>query len=77
MEFYSNYLKKVILQKNDITLFRVSLCWAAHGWGESKKAPLPKICHSYLTMMKLGTFISHIKKIQKTYKSRDIPLAFC
>ena len=32
---------------------------AAHGGGGGggKKATLPKICHSYPTMMKLGTFI--------------------
>ena len=28
-------------------------------------------------MMKLGTVIPYIKKIQKIYKSRDIPHAFC
>ena len=27
---------------------------AAHGWG-LKKALLPKICHTYPTMMKLGS----------------------
>ena len=25
-------------------------------WGFSKKAPLPKICHTYPTMMKLGSY---------------------
>ena len=29
---------------------------AAHGWGGvGKKAPLPKICHTYPRMMKLDT----------------------
>ena len=29
----------------------------AHGWGGGgKKAPLPKICHIYCTMMKLGSY---------------------
>ena len=53
---------------------------AAHGWGEwggDKKAPLPKICHTYPTMMKLGTVIPYPKKIQKIYESRDTPLEFC
>ena len=50
---------------------------AAHGWGGSQKAPLPKICHTCLKMMKLGTVIPYLKKIQKIYKSRDIPLEFC
>ena len=45
--------------------------------GESKKAlPLPKICHTYPTMMKLGTVIPYLKKIQKIYESRDTPLEF-
>ena len=39
------------------------------------KAPLPKICHTYPTMMKLGTVIPYLKKIQKIYESRDTPLA--
>ena len=29
-----------------------------------KKTP-PKICHTYLTMMKLGTVMPNLKKIQK------------
>ena len=37
----------------------------------------PKISHTYPTMMKLGTLITYIKKIQKIYKSRDTPLEFC
>ena len=32
-----------------------------------KKAPLPKICHTYPTIMKLGTVIPYVKKIQKKY----------
>ena len=34
-----------------------------HGWGGGrggKKAPLPKICHIYCTMMKLGTVIPYL-----------------
>ena len=42
--------------------------------GRRKKDPLPKICHTYPTMMKLGTFITYQKKIQKIYESRDTPL---
>ena len=46
---------------------------AAHGWGGGggKKAPLPKICHTYPTMMKLGTVIPYLKKIKNIYQSRD------
>ena len=39
--------------------------------------PLPKICHTYPTMTKLGTVISYLRKIQKIYKSRDTYLEFC
>ena len=62
-----------------LTLFRMSLFGAAHGWwGEGgKKAPLPKICHTHPAMMKLGTLIPNLKKIQKLYKSRDTLLDFC
>ena len=49
---------------------------AAHGWGD-KKAPFPKTCHTYPTVMKLGAVIPYPKKIQKTYESRDTPLEFC
>ena len=36
---------------------------AAHGW--RGKAPLPKICQTYLTIMKLGTLTTYLKKIIK------------
>ena len=38
-----------------LTLFRMDLFGALHGWG-GKKAPLPKICHTYPTIMKLGIY---------------------
>ena len=41
-----------------------------------KKALFPKICHTYPTMMKLGTVTPYLKKIQNMYKSRDTPLEF-
>ena len=50
-----------------LTLFRMGIFRAAH----------PKICHTYPTMMKLGTVIPYPKKIQKIYESRDTPLEFC
>ena len=50
---------------------------AAHGWGGGQKGPPPKICHAYPTMMKLGTVIPYLKKIQKLYESRDTSLDFC
>ena len=41
---------------------------AAYEWG---------ICHTYLTMMKPGTVIVYLKKIQKIYRSRGTPPDFC
>ena len=39
-----------------------------------KKALLPKICHTFLTMMKLSRVTPYLKKIQKVYQSRGTPL---
>ena len=51
---------------------------AAHGWGGGQKgSPLPKICHTYPTMMEIGTVIPYPKKIQKIFESRDKPPRFC
>ena len=47
------------------------------GGGEPKWPHLPKICHTYPTMMKPDTVIPYPKKIQKLYESRDITLEFC
>ena len=38
---------------------------AAHRWRWDKKIPLPKICHTYPTMMKVGTVTPPLKKIKK------------
>ena len=38
---------------------------------------LAKVGNTYPTVMKLGIVIQYLKKIQKTYKSRDTPLEFC
>ena len=53
---------------------------AAHRWGGGggeKAPPLPKICHTYPAMMKLGTIIPYLKKFQELYESRETPLEFC
>ena len=43
-----------------LTLFRVGFFGAAHGWwgggGWGQKGPLPKICHTYPAIMKLGSY---------------------
>ena len=41
----------------------------------AKEASLSKICHTYPTLMKLGTVILNLKNIQKIHKSRDTPLS--
>ena len=52
--------------KNTLALFRVSIFGAAQGWaGEAKRSPLPKICHTYPTMMRPGTVVLNVKKIKK------------
>ena len=51
--------------------------WGYSRMGVAKKAPLPKICHTYPTMMKLGTVIPYLKKIRKIYQSRDKPPDLC
>ena len=45
-----------------LTLFKVCLFGTAHGW---QKGPLPKIFHTYPTIMKLDTVTPYLKKIQK------------
>ena len=54
---------------------------AAHGWGGEGGGqigpPIPKIFHTYPTMMKLGTDIPCSQKIQKIYESRSTPFEFC
>ena len=60
-----------------LSLLRMVVFGAVHGWEGDKKPPFPKICHIYLTMMKLGTFIPYLKKIQKVYESHDTRPDFC
>ena len=33
-------------------------------WGEVQKGTLPKICYTYPAMIKLGTIIPELKKVQ-------------
>ena len=59
----------------------VSPIWDGSFWGCSQMGAqsfaLRKTCHAYPRVMKLRTVTSYIKKIQKTYKSRDTSLEFC
>ena len=58
----------------------MDLFMAVHGWGGGggqKGLPLPKICDTFPVIMKVGTVIPYLKKIQKIFESRDTPLQFC
>ena len=57
-----------------LTLFRMGLLGAAHGWW-GKKPPLPKICHIYPTIMNFATVIPSLKKIQKHINHVTYPLS--
>ena len=45
------------------------------GCTRGQKDPLPKICHTYPTMMELGTVIPYSKKIQKNMNDVTHPLS--
>ena len=45
-----------IVVKFTLTLFRMGFFGAAHGWRGGKKAPIPKICQTYPTLMKIGSY---------------------
>ena len=67
MFLLKEFLRKVLSLYFDllITLFRMDIYGKFTG---QKGPPLPKICHSYPTMMKLGAVIPYLKKIQKRNK---------
>ena len=77
--FYNNVKKASIKRKiwkfNPIQAFSILLTDGVRG--VTKTPPIPKICHTYPAMMKLGTVIPYLKKIQKLYESRDTALEFC
>ena len=52
------------------------LFWGCSRMGRGQKSPLPKICCTYPTMIKLGTVIPYLKEIQKLYGSSDTPFNF-
>ena len=60
-----------------LTLFRIGLLRAAHvgmGGGGKKALSLKFVIHS--TMIKVGTVIGYLKKIQKIFESHDTSLQF-
>ena len=66
IRYFSNL--SFFLRSYVITQFRMGIF--ATG---AKKTPLPKICHTYPTIKKLGKVIPYIKKTQKIHESRDTP----
>ena len=81
---FNNVIENILgnyreIYKCTLTLFRMGLFGAAHGWGGGGlfAPPLPKIRQTYPTIMTLGTVIPFPRKIQKMYKSRDTSLELC
>ena len=68
----NSYLQVFLKECKYINLFRMGI-----QEGGGKKVLLPKICHTYPTMMKLDTFIRYPKKIKKIYESHDTLPDFC
>ena len=71
------------LKLPDKYIFSVNHIQVGSFWGCSRigvhKCPpplLPKICHTYPTMMKLSTVIPCLTRIQNIYKSRDTTVKF-
>ena len=62
--------------KRHLTLFRMVIFGAADKWeqGMAKNPILHKICQPYPTMMKLGTLILYLSKIQKYVNYVTYPL---
>ena len=70
---FVNFGILIIKTMTILTLFRMGIVWVwllglftDVGDGE-QKIPIPKVCHTYLSMMKLSTVIPYLKKIQKMY----------
>ena len=71
MFLMKQFLRKVLPLYFDLllTLSRLGIFVTAQRLGEvGKKASLPKICHTDPTLIKLGTVIPYLKKIEKRSK---------
>ena len=64
-------------KRKRLNIIQDGLFWGCSWMGGTFWPPFPKIRHTYPTMMKLGTVISYLRKIQKKYKSCDTFLEFC
>ena len=63
------------VEKSMLTVFRMGFFGATHGFGGPFWPPLPKIRHTYPTMMKLGTVIPYLRKIKKCINHVRHPLS--
>ena len=81
MEKLKNSIFEILTISQTLTEFTMGLFGATHGWGGGggggEKGPLSKICHTHPTLMKFGTVILYLKRIQKIHKSRDTPFELC
>ena len=55
-------IRDLVLRGLYLTLLRLGFFGAAHEWGGEQIGRLPKICHTYLTMMKLSTVIPYLAR---------------
>ena len=69
-------LQKLVYYWMALGLFRMGLSGLLtdEGWELRQNISLPKNCHTYPTVMKLGTVIIYLKRTQKIYESRTYPL---
>ena len=68
-----NYNAKI----SDINSIQGGLFQSCSRIGSDKKVSLPKISHTYHTMLKLGIFVDLLKKIKKIHKPCDSFPNFC
>ena len=59
---------------SNLTIFGLCHFEAAQRWREQKCHALPKTCSAYPAMMKRGTFIPYLIRIQKKHTSLTRPL---
>ena len=72
---YCEFEKKFNVLNTHAPINNIQDGQAAHRWGEDKKTPpTSEILHTYLTVIKLDTVITYLKKIKKIYESRLKPL---
>ena len=69
----SDLKKEIMKEVNPIQDGLFQACSRMEG---AEKGPLPKICHTYPILMKLGTVTPYLKNIQKIYESCDTPWEF-